>query len=157
MDPKYVARKAALEADIKHNKGIIAQSNNRASGIAQLLAAIVTLIGVMGAVSDAETKMTPAPFLLGWIAAVGLLVSVAGLLSVVWPRLRGMAKDDDLFAYQSRMYDVADAPESTESLDYPQAFRMQKIAFIKERSTQVAVAGMLVMCGAAMAMFAILL
>lgn len=155
---QYSARKKALDADMARYQAIILQSNTRASGIAQLLAAILTLVGVATAlaVNLKGLDITLITAALAWFSVVGLLISLFGLVSVKWPRLGRMSRDKSVKDYERRIKDIAEADQTEYVLDYEQAFDLQKIVFIKERSTQFALVGMLMLSVGSVAAFVVL-
>ena len=158
-DPSFVAEKSLLDADKARNQAIILQSNTRASGIAQLLAAILTLIGVAVALivglGNTEVTLSVAIFL--WLAVAGLLVSLFGLASVMWPRLGRMPREHNVRDFRARIVDQASAYGDTQSLDYTEGLDLQRIAFAKERGTQVTLVGMLVLSICSVVAFGLLL
>lgn len=155
---QYNARKKALDADMARYQAIILQSNTRASGIAQLLAAILTLVGVATAlaVNLKGLDITLITAALAWFSVVGLLISLFGLVSVKWPRLGRMSRDKSVKDYERRIKDTAEADQTEYVLDYEQAFDLQKIVFIKERSTQFTLVGMLMLSVGSVAAFVVL-
>lgn len=157
IDPIIAREWELLSQDKQRSQAIIAQSNNRASGLAQLLAAVLTLIGIVVAVVLAVKgiRLTTYTYWGMAVAAVSLVGSLVALSVVMWPRLGKLPKDKTSYAYQLRLTKEAHEHPGQDPTreNYEEGHYLQRISRVKERGTQVTLVTLVILVAASITAF----
>jgi hypothetical protein len=145
--PEINPDRLVFDDDVKRERGIIAQSNNRSAAISQMLSAVWGASGIVAVfiLAKPDVRMTATSAVFGVIAMAFFAVQLLAKAAILWPRgLNNLPNDKDRAAYLARLDKRAEKvrrkPQVVTDEEYDEGYLLQRIRAKKENFTRVTIA-----------------